>query len=79
MAPTKLYFLLAVTVDTDAMVEDRPPERIDRAIVDEMHAHLDDDGTRAALGILEANIDPVGDEVARYALRCETWDRRVRG
>jgi hypothetical protein len=55
----KLYFLVAVDVDRDAVVQDNPPEDIGEAVASELRMSLDDFGVRGALGITGSLVEPV--------------------
>lgn len=75
----KLYYLIAVEVDKDALLTDNPPESITEAVADEIKSWMDTKSVREALGVVDVVVHPHADRVVRdlrMALADYAWPKR---
>lgn len=75
----KLYYLIAVEVDKDALLTDNPPESITEAVADEIKSWMDTKSVREALGVVDVVVHPHADRVVRdlrMALAEYAWPKR---
>ena len=70
----RIYVLVSLDIDTDAILADVPPENLETAIKSEIEAHLNDDTVAGALGVTEARTVILDNTTARTAARLSFAD-----